>query len=137
MRKPSGLFFIRRLASWMLWRATKSGLSMFLHPGGGRLNRLDDLVISGAAAHDAFNSFPDLLLAGLRILLQQGVNGHDHAGCTVSALDGSCLHVGFLDGVEAAPLSQAFDGQHIPALCFQSQSQAAVDCLSVEDDRAV
>src|SRR5271157_1595504 len=137
MRKASGLFFVRRLASGMFWRAIKSGLSMFLHPDGGRLNRFDDLVISRAPTHDPFNPFPDLLLAGLWILLQQGVNGHDHAGRTVAALDGSGLYVRLLNGVEAVPFGQALNGQDLTALCFQSQGQAAVNRLPVQNDRAV
>ena len=111
---------------------------MFLHPGGGGLNRLDDLVISGAAAHDAFDPFPDLLLAGLRILLQQGINGHDHARRAVAALDGSCFYIGFLNGMEVVPFGPAPQWSRPGLLPLpEPGSRQLLTAFPFNDDRAV
>src|SRR6185295_18714112 len=54
--------------------------------GGGVLNGLHDVLVAGAAAEIAGDAEPDLVLARVRILLQQAVGPHDHAGRAIAAL---------------------------------------------------
>src|ERR687890_2865097 len=53
---------------------------------GGLLDGLDDVLVARAAAVIAFETLPDLLLRGVRVLLQQAHGCHDHAWRAIPAL---------------------------------------------------
>src|SRR5215217_4750302 len=64
------------------------------------LHRLDDLRIRRAAAQVARQVMLDLLLVGLRNLVQQLARHHDEARSAEAALEGARLDERFLHGVE-------------------------------------
>src|SRR5947207_14174812 len=49
---------------------------------------LDDVVVAGAAAEVALEPAADLLLAGVRVLLEKADRRHDHPGRAEAALQG-------------------------------------------------
>jgi len=83
------------------------------HGLGGRLDGILDGRIPGAAAQRIFQGRADILAGGVRILLQQGVSGHDLARDAKPALDRAMDDEGFLQRVQAGlsilRAGQAFD----------------------------
>src|SRR6202047_5235560 len=73
------------------------------------MDRLPDPWIGAAAADVAAHRAVDLLVAGLRVRLQQRRGGHDLARLAVPALRRAELDPGLLDRV-AAVVRQALDG---------------------------
>src|SRR3546814_9003114 len=57
----------------------ESGMVLPLHARGGRLDGLDDVVITRAAADVALQPLADLVFLGLGVLLQKVHGGHHHA----------------------------------------------------------
>src|SRR5687767_285172 len=81
------------------------------HVRGGRLDRLDDIVIAGAAAQIAIEPLPDLPLRGIRLALEQVDRAHDHARRAEAALQRMVLAKGRLHRVQLAVPGQALDGR--------------------------
>src|SRR6266567_1947821 len=75
----------------------------------GVLNRLDDVLIAGAAAEVAFDAPTNLLLTGRRVVLEEVDARHDHAGRAEAALKAVLLPESALDRVKLAVLGQALD----------------------------
>src|ERR1700751_4384452 len=78
----------------------------------------------------------DLLLAGLRIGLQQFLTHQDHSWCTEPALKCTVCNESLLDGIELATLGKALDGQNLRALQERGEIQAAGDRHSIHQYRA-
>src|SRR5580765_6481062 len=55
-------------------------------PSGGVLDRIDDLLVTRAAAQIATDRFADLFVSRLRNRLQQRMRRDKHARCAVTAL---------------------------------------------------
>src|SRR5215471_9009405 len=72
----------------------------------------DDVLVSGAAAEIALKPLPDLLVSGVRVVLEQVGGRHDHAGCAVAALHRVLGVERALHGAERA-IGQALDGGDI------------------------
>src|SRR5262245_50102510 len=66
------------------------------------LDGVDDVLIAGATAEVAINARSDLLLRGMRVLLQQVDGGHDHPGSTVATLEAVLFPETFLQGMKLA-----------------------------------
>src|SRR5579871_766881 len=67
------------------------------HGAGARGDRLDDVVVAGAAADIAFELFADGVLVELVALAAHDVDrGHDHSGRAVAALQAVILAERFL-----------------------------------------
>src|ERR1700761_3597862 len=81
---------------------------------GGAFDGLDDLRIGGAAAEIAGEIMPDVVVAGIGMLLEQFMRHHDKARRAKAALKGAggderLLHVGqFAVGVERLDRGDAF-----------------------------
>src|SRR3990172_5778523 len=105
--------------------------------GDHQIYSIDYFIIACTSAHDPFDSFFDLFLIGLSVFFQKGVDRHDHAQCTITALNGSCFCVGLLDRMEPISFRKPFDCQNLSSLRLQGQGQAAIDTLSVKDHRTV
>src|SRR5262249_49152690 len=107
------------------------------HLGGGVLDRLDDVLIAGAPAQVAGDAEADLLLARVRVLLQQAVRAHDHAGRAEAALKPVHLAKAFLQGGQRAVGSgHAFDRQDLGAIGLDGEHGAGLHRLAVEVHRA-
>ena len=65
-----------------------------------RLDRIDDLLIAGAAADVVLQLLFDLIIRGMGILVQQGFDGHDDAGGAEAALIGMVDQERGLDGMQ-------------------------------------
>src|SRR3954453_19901148 len=74
-------------------------------PDGG-----DDVLVARAAADAAGDRGADLLLAGIRLGVEQRGGRHEHAGCAETALERVLLVEALLDRVERAVLRQRLDG---------------------------
>src|ERR671920_494434 len=61
------------------------------HLGGRRADRLDDVVVAGAAAEIALEPLADFLFRGIRIALHEIDRAHDHAGRAKAALQAVVL----------------------------------------------
>src|SRR5262245_55718680 len=59
---------------------------------GAGEDRLDDVVVAGAAAQVAFQPDPHLLFGGVRVLVQQPNSSHHHPGGAVTALQAVVVH---------------------------------------------
>src|SRR3546814_925920 len=64
----------------------ESGMVLPLHARGGRLDGLDDVVITRAAADVALQPLADLVFLGIGVLLQKVHGGHHHARRAEAAL---------------------------------------------------
>ena len=89
-----------------------------------------------AAAEVIFHAHYDLFAGQLRILEQQGIGIHNHAGCAESALDGAMFGEGILEWVQFVPLCQAFDGGDFFTLNSPDRQHAGSYCLFVDNDSA-
>src|SRR5207248_4104622 len=103
---------------------------------GGLLHRLDDVVVARAAADVALEAVADLLLGGLRVLVEQRAGGDDHPRRAEAALQAVLVPESLLDGMELAGLGDALDGGDLPALELHGEERAALDGLAVDEHRA-
>ena len=101
-----------------------------------RLHGLDDVLVAGAAAQVAGDAVADLLLARVRVLLEQPVGARHHAGRAVAALQAVLLVERLLQRVQHAALLEAFDGEHLGAVALHRQHRAGLDRHAVDVDRA-
>src|SRR4030095_9617917 len=77
-----------------------------------RLDGFDHLAVTGAATQVAREDVADFGHRRIRILLQQPLGRHDHAGAAEAALQRSFFLERFLNRMEAIGRREAFDGQH-------------------------
>ena len=99
-------------------------------------DRVDDLGVARAAAQVAAQVLADILLGWVRVLGQQGLGGHHHAGRAVAALDPEALGERPLHGIEFAVATQALDGDHLAAGGLHREHQARVRHLPVDEHGA-
>src|SRR5207244_60282 len=80
------------------------------HFDGSGVNRLDDVLITGAAAKIAGNPETDVLLAGCRVVLEQAPGASNHAGRAETALKSVMFAESLLERMQAAVgLGERFD----------------------------
>src|SRR5918996_3555417 len=106
------------------------------HVRGGRLNRLDDVVVAGAAAQVALEPLADLGFGGRRVALHQVDRAHDHAGRAEAALQPVMLAERRLHRVQLAVLRQALDGGDLRALGLYREHGAALHRFAIDVDHA-
>src|SRR5690606_10243935 len=71
--------------------------------------------MGAAAAQVELELVADLLLGGMRIAIEQGLERHDHAVQTIAALRALLVDEGLLDGSEPLEGAQAFErGDFVP-----------------------
>src|SRR5215217_1585483 len=77
------------------------------------LDRLDDVVVAGAAADVAVERLADLLLARLRVVGEQLHRRHHHPRRAEAALQAVALAERRLHRVKLAALGEALDGRDL------------------------
>src|SRR5262245_7853333 len=108
-----------------------------LRPGndgsGARGDRLDDVVIPGAAAEVAFELVANGRLVRLAATTHDVERHHDHAGGAVAALKRVMRAKGDLHRMERrSGRGQSFDGGHVRALALQRQDRARLGGQAVD-----
>jgi len=98
----------------------------------GILYSFDNILITGATADIAFEGCTNLFFAGIGIVLEEIVRGHNHAGGTEATLETVLLPEAFLDGVETAFGGESFDSGYFAAICLYSQNGTGLDGFAVE-----
>src|SRR5437763_424200 len=92
--------------SFALWHAC--------HVAGAGGDRLDDIVVAGAAAKIAFELFADRLLVEIVALAAHEIDrGHDHARRAEAALQTMMLAESFLHRMQLIAVSKPLDRQDV------------------------
>jgi len=102
----------------------------------GFLDRVDDVLIAGAAAEIAIERVADFLLGGVGVAFEELAGSHDHAGGAEAALEAVLVPESLLDGVEVAIGGEAFDGDDVAAVGLDREHGAAFDDFAVKGDGA-
>ena len=90
--------------------AGSGGLAGRDHRVAALLHRLDDVLVTGAAANVAFEKFTDLAITGLGVVFAQVHGAEHHAWCAEAALQTVALLEGGLHGVQVTRgCGQSFD----------------------------
>ena len=100
------------------------------------LHGLHDVVVARAAAQVALEPEPDLLLGGVRVLLQQVDALHDHPGRAEAALQPVALPERLLDRVQLPVRGQPLDRRDVGAVGLDRQHVAGLDAAAVQVDGA-
>src|SRR4030095_11199544 len=100
------------------------------------LDGFDHLAVTGAATQVAREDIADVRHRWIRVLIQQPLGRHDHAGAAEAALERPFLLERFLNGMEAIGVREAFDGQHVAPVHLPCEHQARVHEVAIDDDRA-
>ena len=103
---------------------------------GGGEHRLDDVVVAGAAAQVALETFAHLGFARVRVLVEQAGRRHDHPRRAVTALQPVVLHERPLHRVQLAVGGQTLDRDHVGTVGLDRQHGAALHRLTVDVDGA-
>src|SRR6478672_3820151 len=73
---------------------------------GGVLNRIDNVLVAGAAAEVAVQRMPDLGFCWIGIVGEQSLRCHEHSRRAVAALQAMLLPESLLDGSKHVTLSE-------------------------------
>src|SRR3989304_8227175 len=85
----------------------------------------------------AHNGLADLILTGIRVLIEKGYCARAPPGGAEAALDGAFFHERFLHGVEIASApAKPLNGQNFLALGFDCEIKARVNWFAVQEYRA-
>ena len=85
----------------------------------------------------AHNGLADLILTGIRVLIEKGYCAQDQPRGAEAALDGAFFHERFLYGVEIASApAKPLNGQNFLALGFDCEIKARVNWFAVQEYRA-
>src|ERR1043166_1896454 len=76
-------------------------MCLLAHTDGRRRDRLDDLLISGAAAERAADRLADRVFTGdfAGMLVEKRFRGEDHAGNAIATLNGAAFNERLLQGM--------------------------------------
>src|SRR5579859_338858 len=99
-------------------------------------DRLDDLVVAGAAAEIAHHPVFDLVLAGVRVAVQQRFRRHDLARRADAALEAAVIDEGLLQRMQLLALGHALDRGDPRAVHLHGQRDAGGDEAAVEQHGA-
>src|SRR3712207_3381816 len=100
------------------------------------MDRVEYLLVAGAAAEVAGQCLPDLGVGRVRIAPEQVVGGNYKPWRAEPALHPSGLDERYLHRVEALAVGYPFDGDDLAALGLAGEHQARADEHAVEVDRA-
>src|ERR1700716_2229757 len=106
------------------------------HHLGRRLDRLDDVVVTGAAAEVALEPQSDLVLRRVGVALEQLLRRHDHAGRAEPALGAMLVPERLLEGMQRRTLGEALDGRDLRPVSLDSKDGAGLHAVAVELDGA-
>ena len=101
-----------------------------------QFDRVENLLIAGAAADIAAEPLLDLLAVGKRIGAQRRGRRHHHAGDAIAALAGAGLVEGLLQHAQFAGRGQRFDRLDRRALRLGDRHQAGFHQHAVDEHRA-
>src|ERR1700712_1986611 len=106
-------------------------------PSGVRsgVNGLANLL-EGSASADIGDGLVDILVGGLRLLLEKGRHRHDHAALAIATLRNVVGDPGLLHLVQCAIVGEAFDGGDLFADGFGDHDAAGAHRHAVDMDRA-
>ncbi len=100
------------------------------------LDGFNYLGVAGAAAEVAGDGFSDLGFGRGGVMIKESSGAQDHSGGAETALDGSIVEEGLLEGGESIFRSDSFYGGYLAAFTLSGQNQAGVDRPAVKDDGA-
>src|SRR5262245_16461229 len=95
----------------------------------GLLAGVDDVGVGPAAAEVARDGRGDVVAGGLRVRVEEDLEGHDHPGGAEAALKRVGLDEGLLDGGETPVLREALDGDDLAAGDLVGERQTRTDGL--------
>src|SRR5690606_31863783 len=105
--------------------------------GRGRLDRPDDVVITRAAAEIALEILADLLLARVRVVLEQRRRAHHHPRRAVAALEAVMILERLLDHAErSVGIGHSLDRAHLRPFAVEREDRAGLHRLAIEMHRA-
>ena len=102
----------------------------------GRLDRLEDVPVAGAAADVALQSLLDLGVGRMRVLAQQRGRAHQHAGRAVAALERVVVRECLLELRQLLAVGEPFDRLDARAVGLDGEQHAALDERAVDDHGA-
>src|SRR6266700_3515357 len=96
----------------------------------------ENLKISGTAAQVAGDCLSDLIPRGARIVIQQGLGGHQNGRCAIAAL--RCTEIGesILQRVKISVFAEALDSQYLLSAALQREHEAGKHGLAIQKDGA-
>src|SRR6266566_2103188 len=120
--------------SWPRSRQSRLCEVGFRHRLGAGGDRLDDVLVAGAAAEIAFELFADGVLGEVMALAVDQIDGgHDHAGRTEAALQAMVLAEGLLHRMQRRAVGgQSLDGPDFMPVGHHHQRGAGLHRLTVE-----
>src|ERR1019366_8782810 len=101
-----------------------------------RLDRTVHLCVAGAAAEIAAQRAADVFLRGIRIHREEMLYRDHETRCAVSALRAAPISVSFLDGGQAAVLTDAFDGRDLLPFATEGEQRTGEHRRAVHEHRA-
>ncbi len=104
--------------------------------GGRPLDGLHDVVVAGAAAQLPREPVADLLLGGVRVVVEQPAGGEHHPRRAEPALQAVAVHEALLDRIEHAVALHALDGVDRASVGHRRQHRAALHRHAVHVDDA-
>src|SRR5258708_5922382 len=120
---------------WMFSEATSSGSLSHCFRAGR--DRLDDVVISSAAADVALELFADrLVVERVALALHHVDRRHDHAGGTEAALQAVIVAERLLHRVQRRAIGEPIDGKDVRAFGLPGEHGTGFDRLAVHVDDA-
>src|SRR5262245_8060138 len=102
----------------------------------GVLNRVDDVLITGAAAEIAGDPLTDLALGRLRVVLQQSDRRHDHPGRAETALQPVFFPEAFLQRVQLAVRGEPLDRRDGRSVGLHREERAGLRAAAVDENGA-
>ena len=113
--------------------ASFMGVAAFADDGA---DRLDDVLVAGAAAQIARQAFADVVVGGERIFSQQIGRRHQHARRAEAALQSVMLVKQFLQRVHLPDAAEAFDRLDAAAIGLHREHQASARAVAVDQHGA-
>src|SRR5579885_905149 len=106
------------------------------HLLSSRLDRLDDVDIASTTAKVAGDALAYLLLAWVRITLQQGNTGHHHARGAIATLEGVHLVKPFLHRMELPVLLQTLNCHKLATVGLDGEHGAGFGGFAIDQNGA-
>src|SRR5215510_16608636 len=95
------------------------------------LDRFDNVDIPRAPAQIAGDGPADLLFSRGRVVLQEGIAGHEHPRCAEATLQTMLLPEPFLDRMQLPMLLQAFYRQHVAPIGLDREERTGFDRFAI------
>ena len=103
---------------------------------GGPMDRPDDGEVAGATADVAVQRRLDVFFRGVRILVQQGAGGEDHARGAEAALEAAFLPERLLHRVQRVVAAEALDGRQRASVDLVGEGRAGAHRTAVQQHGA-